>query len=45
MRRWIHNLIGRWKVNRYRTEQVDYLFRTYDENQAILENGGTLWGH
>ena len=43
MRRWIHNLIGRWKQNRIRTKQARDAFRTYEQNQVTLEEGGTVY--
>ena len=43
--KWVLTIIGRWKANHYRTKRADYLFRTYDDNEATLENGGTLWDH
>ena len=35
-------IIGRWRAQRIRTKRGNDLFRTYDENQATLEGGGTL---
>ncbi len=43
--KWLRVIIGRWKANHYRTKQANDAFRTYDENQATLESGGTLWDH
>lgn len=40
MRRWISDLLGRWKANRIRTRAGLDFIRTYNRNRAILDNGG-----
>ena len=39
MRLWIQDILGRLAAQRKRTNGIAELYR----NQAILENGGTLW--
>lgn len=39
---WIYNVIGRWKAQRIRSEKIRELYRAYNRNKAILENGGRL---
>lgn len=45
MRRWLHDILGRWQARRIRTREIQENYRTYDRNRATLENGGTLWDH
>jgi len=42
MRRWLINLIGRWRARRAKARELEATYRTYEENKAKLENGEEL---
>jgi hypothetical protein len=42
MRRWAQYVLGRWKERRIRTKRIRAMYRLYEQNRAILDNGGTL---
>ncbi len=40
--RWLLGILRRWQERRYRKEETKRLYRTYDKNKEILDDGGTL---
>lgn len=42
MRRWLSDILGRWKVDRIRTRAAREFIRTFYRNRAILDSGGTI---
>jgi len=42
VRRWLKDILGRWRERRIRTKRIRNLYRIIDRNKEILNNGGRL---